>query len=153
MVVEIPQTSRVGHGSGAAYSYYGCRCEVCRKAHGERGRKYRLRNVERFRAQRRAEYARNPERFQKTVRARYFRHRNILNRYKTMKGCRDCGYSDNAVALQFHHKNRATKGFNISEHIDASWAKIKTEVAKCDVLCANCHSILEERIRWLIWPT
>jgi hypothetical protein len=61
--------------------------------------------------------------------------------------CEDCGYATAATALEFHHRDAATKAFQISSGglaRDRLWA----EASKCDLLCANCH-----RLRHLSWPT
>ena len=55
--------------------------------------------------------------------------------------CINCGYNKCAAALQFHHKDPAIKSFDISvAGFTRSWQKIKEELDKCDVLCANCHA-------------
>ena len=66
----------------------------------------------------------------------------ILNRFKILKGCIDCGYKDHPEALDFDHV-KGTKSFNISQAVNrlTSWSKIKDEVRKCEVRCANCHRI------------
>lgn len=53
--------------------------------------------------------------------------------------CVDCGNSDVRV-LEFDHV-RGTKSDNISLMIRGSFAKLKLEIEKCDVRCANCHKI------------
>lgn len=54
--------------------------------------------------------------------------------------CEICGYSNNIAALDFHHLDPNEKEFNLSEKVrDAGWDRIKTEVEKCQLLCANCH--------------
>lgn len=51
--------------------------------------------------------------------------------------CVDCGETDPLV-LEFDH--REDKAFNISEGLrDRNWQSILDEIAKCDVVCANCH--------------
>ncbi len=53
--------------------------------------------------------------------------------------CRYCGESD-PTCLDFHHRNPKEKEFLLSLAVArASLERIKAEVAKCDVLCANCH--------------
>lgn len=66
----------------------------------------------------------------------------ILSRYKVLKGCVDCGYKEHPEALDFDHIV-GTKSFNISQANNrmTSWLKIKEEVKKCEVRCANCHRI------------
>ena len=51
--------------------------------------------------------------------------------------CVDCGEKDPLV-LEFDHLG--DKSFEISRGLrDRSWQAILAEMAKCDVLCANCH--------------
>jgi hypothetical protein len=51
--------------------------------------------------------------------------------------CRDCGESD-PVVLDFDH--RGDKAFEICEVLTyRRWDTILAEIAKCDVVCANCH--------------
>lgn len=61
-------------------------------------------------------------------------------------GCQTCGESHPAC-LQFHHRDPATKDFDIANAIANGWSKVRLqrEIAKCDVLCANCHARLHAR--------
>jgi hypothetical protein len=44
----------------------------------------------------------------------------------------------NPVVLEFDHL--ADKTFTISEGLrDRNWESVLAEIAKCDVVCANCH--------------
>lgn len=60
--------------------------------------------------------------------------------YLKNKKCVTCGESDIRV-LEFDHINTATKAFGISTAIrnGLEWSRILDEIAKCQVLCANCH--------------
>ena len=73
--------------------------------------------------------------------------RNEIKEYKQTLQCAKCGISDHRV-LQFHH-HEANKEFNISDAPGRGMSvkNIIKEIEKCQVLCANCHSILhyEER--------
>lgn len=62
---------------------------------------------------------------------------------KLHHGCIDCGYAQHAVALQFDHTSDDKK-MNVSDMIrsDYSWESIKLEIQKCEVRCANCHSVM-----------
>ena len=54
--------------------------------------------------------------------------------------CQKCGYSKCVDALEFHHLHSNEKDFGISASgITRSWDKIKVELDKCVLLCANCH--------------
>lgn len=57
--------------------------------------------------------------------------------------CQRCGYNTSVWALQFHHRDRAKKQFRISGGTPG-WDKIRSELDKCDLLCANCHAEVEE---------
>lgn len=55
--------------------------------------------------------------------------------------CLLCGYNKNIKALEFHHKDPKHKDFSISEASNKGmgWEKVKKELSKCDLVCANCH--------------
>lgn len=51
--------------------------------------------------------------------------------------CVDCGETD-PVVLEFDHLR--DKSFAISEGFrDRTWQSVLDEIAKCEVVCANCH--------------
>jgi hypothetical protein len=52
--------------------------------------------------------------------------------------CSMCGYKENVWVLEFHHKND-DKAFDVSRRQNISWHKVKEEMLKCELLCANCH--------------
>lgn len=55
--------------------------------------------------------------------------------------CQSCGYNRNYSALAFHHKDPTKKDFGIDSRkfSNTSWTKLKNELAKCKLLCMNCH--------------
>lgn len=54
--------------------------------------------------------------------------------------CEKCGYDKCAEVLEFHHKNPSQKDFSVSRKGHCrSWERVSKEIAKCDLLCANCH--------------
>lgn len=55
-------------------------------------------------------------------------------------GCIKCGETRSGC-LDFHHRDPATKEFQIGKGVLAQYAKerIAREIAKCDILCSNCH--------------
>ena len=54
--------------------------------------------------------------------------------------CQICGYDRCPEALEFHHLDEAEKDFGISDKgYTRSWSRMKQEVEKCLLLCANCH--------------
>jgi hypothetical protein len=69
--------------------------------------------------------------------------------YKATLHCKNCG-EWHPECLQFHHRNPREKEFNVSEWIrnGVSLERLKAEVTKCDVLCANCHAIETQNERF-----
>lgn len=59
--------------------------------------------------------------------------------YLSSHPCVDCGET-NIRVLEFDHV-RGSKTLDIARLLDraTSWSKIETEIAKCEVRCANCH--------------
>jgi len=53
--------------------------------------------------------------------------------------CKKCGYNKCFSALDFHHRNQDEKDFSISGMHCISWQRMRKELDKCDLLCANCH--------------
>jgi hypothetical protein len=51
----------------------------------------------------------------------------------------DCGGSFPPVCMEMHHRDPATKRFEVSNAGTPNLAR--AELAKCDVICANCHRI------------
>ena len=62
--------------------------------------------------------------------------------YKGNK-CLDCGLeTEYAEVYEFHHLDPTKKDFSIAyKGHTKSWEKIKIELDKCIMLCANCHRI------------
>lgn len=84
----------------------------------------------------------------KLLQHRQYRARRMqaLNDIKLARGCVDCGYAEHPAALDFDHRDREAKGAqwarrSFAANIERNWADLLTEIAKCDVRCANCHRI------------
>jgi len=62
--------------------------------------------------------------------------------------CKICGYKKCIRALQFHHLNPNKKSFGIAEKgMCLSFLKMKKEISKCILVCANCHAEIEHGIQ------
>jgi 5-methylcytosine-specific restriction endonuclease McrA len=58
--------------------------------------------------------------------------------------CVICGYSGYFGALEFHHREPAQKSFGLSERgMTRSIERLRAELAKCVLLCSNCHAEVE----------
>jgi predicted DNA-binding protein YlxM (UPF0122 family) len=53
--------------------------------------------------------------------------------------CEKCGYNRCNSALEFHHLDPNEKDFGIGSYSVLLWEKIKLELDKCIMVCANCH--------------
>lgn len=63
--------------------------------------------------------------------------------------CVRCGYNKSNWSLHFHHRDPVEKTRDIGLLIrDRKLQPALEEVAKCDLLCANCHGEIEEE-KWL----
>jgi hypothetical protein len=74
---------------------------------------------------------------------RVARNRELLRKAKRVP-CTDCGQSFPPYVMDFDHRPGEEKAFALANA--AGWTRIslkrlEEEVAKCDVVCANCHRI------------
>lgn len=85
---------------------------------------------------------RNVERNTERTLARRARLRSWANVRKRERGCRVCGETDPAC-LDFHHPDEVEKEMAVTEMITYGYGRehLREEMAKCDVLCANCHRV------------
>ena len=83
-----------------------------------------------------------------TARARKFYTQK--KRYVKYLGgeCLHCGLVANPCNLpvfDFHHRDPSQKNFRIGSRINSAWQKMRSELDKCDLLCANCHRLIHAK--------
>ncbi|HET8567370.1 MAG TPA: hypothetical protein VFM93_00100 [Candidatus Limnocylindria bacterium] len=62
--------------------------------------------------------------------------------------CETCWTTGPDAIFEFHHRDPAEKEFGVSEDgIPRSWEKVLAELAKCVMLCANCHREVHAGVR------
>lgn len=84
-------------------------------------------------------YADRREYIIKAVKKRRRKLREMAVEYKGGQ-CVFCGYKKTLSALEFHHVNSEEKDFGLSQRgLTRSWERIKRELDKCILVCANCH--------------
>lgn len=77
--------------------------------------------------------------------ARYQKAKALLEKLKSGP-CVDCGGTFIPRAMHFDHRDPTTKKYGISALASSNRVKaILEEVAKCDLVCANCHAYRTER--------
>lgn len=80
---------------------------------------------------------RNPEQNRERWEKSHREKKAILDKARS-GGCVRCGES-HPSCLDFHHRDRATKDADIATMRRFGLSRLVDEIAKCDVLCANCH--------------
>ena len=86
-------------------------------------------------------YLRNKEKILEKGRKDKIKKREYLNKQKD-KPCQDCSVRYPWFVMDFDHRDSQSKKMAISEAVHKlGWKKLKEEVARCDVVCANCHRI------------
>jgi hypothetical protein len=81
------------------------------------------------------------------VKKRRRKVREMAVEYKGGK-CSRCGYARCLEALEFHHLDSSKKDFGISDKgYTRSWNKIREEIDKCVLVCANCHRELHAHVQ------
>jgi len=58
--------------------------------------------------------------------------------------CSKCGYNKSMSALEFHHLDKTSKEYEWSKMRMLSETKLKKELSKCILVCANCHREIHE---------
>lgn len=81
------------------------------------------------------------------VRKRRKKLRQLSIEYKGGK-CHICGYDKCSEAMEFHHLDSSLKDFGISQKgYTRGWEKVKKELDKCQMLCANCHREIHSKMQ------
>jgi hypothetical protein len=152
---------------GKDYVCHDCRADEARRRYqsnpGLRAaimRNWRTRNRDRSLANQKAWRAANPEREKARKLAYRDRHKErvphlqywnrqsskakwdeFLAPFKRLP-CADCGGSFPDCAMDFDHRNPDEKSFAISHKRSLAHREdVIAEIAKCDVVCSNCHRV------------
>ena len=97
----------------------------------------------------RRKYADRREELIRAVAKRRRKVKAMAIEYKGGK-CQTCGYKKYQGAFDFHHLNPKEKDFGIGDKgYTRSWEKVRAELDKCILVCANCHREIEAGITQL----
>ena len=61
--------------------------------------------------------------------------------------CVCCRYKKSLSALEFHHLDPSQKDFEVGGKRKMNFEKLKVELDKCILVCANCHAEIHGGIR------
>jgi len=72
---------------------------------------------------------------------------DIITFIKESNPCQDCGRKFPACCMDFDHRDRKSKTKEVGYlvHAGRSWQEIVRELAKCDLVCSNCHRIRTQK--------
>ena len=99
------------------------------------------------------DYWKNNPQYQLKQRKRIYKRRDeIIKWFQELKTTLACSKCDEAhpACLHFHHLDPSSKSLEISIAVVHGWSidRLKKEIAKCSVLCANCHAKEHWGSRW-----
>lgn len=124
-------------------NWKGYSCRVCREC--SRLRMQRKRENPEFKARCAAASKKwrqtNTAEYRQQYTAAYRKRDQWIQGFKTK-----CKYCDESrfCCLDFHHRDSGEKVATIAQVRHWARERLRTEIEKCDVVCANCH-------RWLHW--
>ena len=86
-------------------------------------------------------YRANKAKRQAKVKADRLAHTAWLDSLKEGKPCADCGRTYPPYVMEWHHLPGAEKALVLADTRRAAHSKelILAEIAKCELICANCH--------------
>lgn len=70
-------------------------------------------------------------------------HRSRIALHKGASGCVVCGLREPSYVLDLHHLDAAGKWRAFGGSLTHKWERLEAELAKCVVLCANHHRMVE----------
>lgn len=109
------------HGRVSTYTNYKCRCPECKQAKSEETKRYK-------------------KKYSAAVKLRIRANRELIVAAKTTP-CADCGQTYPPYVMDLDHRDSGTKTAAVGTMVSYSPARLVEEIAKCDVVCANCHRV------------
>lgn len=101
---------------------------------------YQIKHAELLREKARQYYKDYPDKRRTSIKKSKLLIDNIVYKAKSIP-CKDCGIQYPTCAMQFDHV-AGIKSANIALlRTRGSMSKLLEEMAKCEVVCANCHAI------------
>ncbi len=126
----------------------------CKKCHTEKNKvyqkqnakkikdyqkQYQEENIDKISKKRKGYYEDNKKDIAKKQKEYYLKNKEKIDEIKKQP-CVDCGNTFPTVCMDFDHV-RGRKLYNIGNMKSQAWELVKAEIAKCDVVCSNCHRI------------
>lgn len=87
-------------------------------------------------------YIRNKEKVATATKKSREERRRFMYELKEANPCMDCGISYPYYVMQFDHRDSSEKTAGVGILANSSSRQsVIDEIAKCDIVCANCHAI------------
>lgn len=88
-------------------------------------------------------YLRNKEKIGRYSAGDKLEKRLRVNALKEASPCSDCKIFYPCYVMDYDHRNPADKLIGVAGLVSRGnkWERIEAEIAKCDLVCANCHRI------------
>lgn len=86
----------------------------------------------------RSHYRRNKRQYLEKNLQSFQKRREFVRQMKN-KPCADCGITYPYYVMDFDHRENEIKEFGLNAVTQKAINALKREIAKCDVVCANCH--------------
>lgn len=86
-----------------------------------------------------AHYQKNKARYIRKAKTAALANRDYIRRLKEETPCKDCGKQYAYYVMQFDHQG--DKSFMIANSWHKGRSILLAEIAKCDIVCGNCHAI------------
>lgn len=67
--------------------------------------------------------------------------REWVQEYKRTTPCADCGQCFHPIAMDFDHVGDKVAGISQMLRVGYTAQQIRGEIAKCELVCANCHRV------------
>lgn len=125
--------NRILHGTIGGFSNWRCRCKECKEAWNDSQVPYREGRTEQARANSAHHYKRRKE---------------WIHSLKIGNKCADCPLEcteENYVVFDWDHLPGYEKKFNLAVRGNKSRQAILDEIAKCELVCSNCHRLRTHR--------
>jgi hypothetical protein len=88
----------------------------------------------------RQNYAKNKEKYTERTKKRNTEVDDFINSFKS-KPCIDCGISYPPYVMDFDHLGDKVAGICTMRRRRMSLETIQQEIAKCELVCSNCHRV------------
>lgn len=118
---------------------FASRNRLCKKHHNEYTREH---------------YQKNKEGYKERARERKRQLVAKVSEIKASTPCADCGIKYPSYVMDFDHLPQFEKVADVTALIRlGGWKRVFDEIAKCEIVCANCHRVrTHERSRGILVP-